>query len=146
MSRNNTWKINSYLYFIHTMDYKIEIQDGIIYVRFQKATLFTFDLIIDVLNQERNSPERMALNDIWDVRGGEVDKNLNSESVELIVQHIQKLHSGVYHKKTAIIVDSQVALGMSRMFQLMGDELPYESKTFEDIQAAKDWVLSDTAT
>lgn len=128
------------------MNYKIEIHDGFIFVSFEKDTLFTSELIIDVLNQERNSPERLILNDIWDVRGGGVDKELNSESIDLIVQHINKLHSGVYHKRSAFIIDSKVALGMTRMFQILASELPYESSAFEDVQAAKDWVLGDTAT
>lgn len=128
------------------MNYKIEIHDGFIFVRFNRDTLFTFELITDVLNQERNSPERLTLNDIWDVRGAEADKDLNSESIELIIQHINKLHSGVYHKRSAFIIDSKVALGMTRMFQILSDELPYESQAFEDVQTAKDWVLGDTAT
>lgn len=120
----------------------IDIQDRLIYVRFKPGTHFTFELIIDALNRERSSPDRLALNDIWDVRGGEVDSKLDSESMDLIVQHIRKLHAGVYHKRSAMVVDSQVGLGMSRMYQILSDDLPYEAKTFEDIQAAKEWVES----
>jgi RecA-family ATPase len=128
------------------MNYKIEIHDGFICVRFERDTLFTLELITDVLNQERNSTDRLALNDIWDVRGAKVDKALNSEAIELIVQHIKKLHADVYHKRSALVIDSKVALGMTRMFQILSDDLPYESQAFEDIQAAKDWILGDTAT
>ena len=122
------------------MSYTIEIKNEFILVSFNEGTLFSPELVVDALNLERNSPERLTMNDIWDVRGGEPDKRLNSESVESIVQHIKKLHNGKYHKRSAMVIDSKVALGMARMFQILSAELPYESQAFEDFQEAKEWV------
>jgi hypothetical protein len=126
------------------MSYTIEITNGYIMVSFERGTLFNPDLIIDALNLERNSQERLTMSDIWDVRGGEVGEGLNSESVELIVQHIKTLHAGKYHKRSALVIDSKVALGMARMFQILSAELPYETQAFEDLHEAKNWVLGHT--
>ena len=123
------------------MSYTIEITNGLIRVSFNRGTLLNPELIIDALNLERNSPERLTMNDIWDVRGGEVGEGLNSESIERIVQHIRTLHAGQYHQRSALVIDSKVALGMARMFQILSAELPYETRVFENFQEAKNWVL-----
>ena len=125
------------------MEYNIEIYDKHIYVRFEKGTVFSIKLVREVLTKQRGSKEHKVLNDIWDVRGCIPDQGLNSESIGRIVEYIKELHSpDLYHKKSALVVDSELAYGISRIYQTLAGELPFQIRIFEDDQQAKEWILS----
>ncbi len=125
------------------MEYNIDICDKHIYVRFEKGTVLSINLAREVLTKQRESKEQKVLNDIWDVRGCIPDQGLNSESISWIVEYIKELHSpDLYHEKSALVVDSELAYGISRIYQTLAGELPFQIRIFEDDQQAKEWILS----
>jgi len=125
------------------MEYNIKICDKHIEVRFEKDTILSIKLIREVLTKQREAKEQKVLNDIWDVRGCIPDQGLNSESIGRIVEYIKELHSpDVYHEKSALIVDSELAYGISRIYQTLADELPFQIRIFEGDQQAREWIFS----
>jgi hypothetical protein len=125
------------------MEYNIEICDKYIYVRFEKGTVLSINLAREVLTKQRESKEHKVLNDIWDVRSCQPDQGLNSQSIGRIVEYIKELHSpDLYHEKSALIVDSELAYGISRIYQTLAERMPFQIRIFEDDQKAREWILS----
>lgn len=46
------------------------------------------------------------------------------------------------HARRAVVVNSDVAFGLARMFGLVGDRDPDSFMIFRDIQSAEDWIDS----
>ena len=125
------------------MKYNIKICDKHIDVRFEKGTILSISLIREVLTKQREAKEQKVLNDIWDVRGCIPDQKLNSESIGRLVEYIKELHSPeLYHEKSALVVDSELGYGISRIYQTLAGELPFQIKIFEDDQQAREWIFS----
>lgn len=125
------------------MEYSIKICDTYINVCFEKGTILSIKLIREVLTKQREAKEHKVLNDIWDVRGCIPDQGLNSESIIRLVEYIKDLHSpGLYHEKSALVVDSELAYGISRIYQTLAGELPFQISIFEDDQQAREWIFS----
>jgi hypothetical protein len=40
------------------------------------------------------------------------------------------------------VVDSELAYGISRIYQTLAGELPFQISIFEDDQQAREWILS----
>jgi len=125
------------------MEYNIKICDKHIEVRFEKDTILSIKLIREVLTKQREAKEQKVLNDIWDVRGCIPDQGLNSESIRRLVEYIKALHSPeLYHEKSALVVDSELAYGISRIYQTLAGELPFQIRIFEGDQQAREWIFS----
>jgi len=125
------------------MEYYIQIHDQYLLVCFKKDTVLSPDLIREVLTEQRKEKGHLVLNDVWDTRGCIPDRRLNSESIARIVDYIKELHApGQYHQKSALIVDSELAYGVSRIYQTLTEELPFETQIFRDNQEAQAWILS----
>ncbi|MBI9082110.1 MAG: hypothetical protein JEZ11_00850 [Desulfobacterales bacterium] len=123
------------------MGFTIETMDGIMVVRFEPGTIFTYELASAALHRQRSRPESLTTNDIWDTRGCAAASAFNSEQVMQIVDNIKSLHSGgQYHEKTALVVDSEESFGVSRMFQILGEAFPYEIQIFTDVRSARRWI------
>jgi hypothetical protein len=124
-------------------EYHIENHDRYLYVRFRKDTVLSEKLIREVLAKQREAKDHKVLNDIWDTRGCMPDEKLNSKSVERIVEYIKSLHSpDRYHRKSALVVDTDLAYGVSRMYQTLAEELPFAIEIFKDDRQAREWVLT----
>ncbi|RJP80875.1 MAG: hypothetical protein C4522_06625 [Desulfobacteraceae bacterium] len=124
-------------------EYLIEIHDRYLYVRFREGSVFSERLIREALAKQREAEEHKILNDIWDTRGCMPDEKLNNPSIDRIIGFIKSLHfPDRYHRKTALIVDSDLAYGISRIYQALSEELPFEIEIFRDDQQAREWVLS----
>lgn len=126
-----------------TMNYHIEIAGQYIRVGFTRGTVLTVSLFREVLTAERGKKEHKVLNDIWDTRGCKVDSAVNSESIALIVEFIKELHApGLYHKKSAIIVENELEYGISRIYQALTEYLPFETEIFYSEEEAKEWLFA----
>ncbi|MFH1985404.1 MAG: hypothetical protein ABIL58_26505 [Pseudomonadota bacterium] len=123
------------------MGFSIETEDGIMVVRLAPGTTLTYELAAKVLRQQRGRPENLTVNDIWDTRGCVASADFKSDQVMWIVEDIRRLHTGGrYHEKSAMIVDSEESFGISRMFQILVEALPYEFRIFRDMPSAKAWI------
>ncbi len=83
-------------------------------------------------------------NILWDLTKSDLSE-IRSSDVELItnlsVKYAEKRSSG----KTAIVGSDDLTFGISRMYEMTKEiaKLPFETKTFRDIDKAFKWLLSD---
>ena len=81
---------------------------------------------------------------LWDLTQGDLSE-IGSSDVEIIadlsVKYAEKRPSG----KTAVVGSDDLAFGLSRMYEMTKElvKLPFETKTFRDIDEALKWLLSD---
>ena len=123
------------------MAFTIESGDGLMVVRFLPGTTLTYELAVDVLRSQRGCSKNLTVNDIWDTRGCVAADDFDSNDVMRVVDDIRNLHTGGrFHEKSAIIVDSEESFGVSRMFQILGEALPYEIQIFRDMPSARAWI------
>lgn len=129
---------------IAQLPFQVEFLSGYNRIKFHPAVPITLEIMTDVLTAERASPERQPINDLLDARGCTVDASLNNRTVNGIVELISSdPPKYMSHRKTAFLVDSAVVFGMTRMFQLIGSNLPYEVEIFKDENEAIDWVTKE---
>jgi len=121
--------------------FSIEFSENILKVHFPKNTLITPELILEVYTKELHFFQNKEMNDLWDLRTCEVPKNLNSSSMQNIVFEIKKIYSpDSKHLKTALLIETELGLGMTRMFQIIGDDLPFKIEVFRVEAQAKSWL------
>jgi hypothetical protein len=121
--------------------FQLEFLPNYIRVNFLSGSKITPELIFEIIKQERTALDRRLLNDLWDARSCTISKNLNSQAISEVVNFINaQPEKFTAHKKTAFLVDSILAFGMGRMFQLIGGHLPYQAKIFEDENEAITWL------
>jgi hypothetical protein len=125
--------------------FTIDFRDTYVLVKFLPGTSITLEIIMAVLEQERGLPENQHINDIWDGRGCTISSRLNSESISAIVGLLQSNPHYSSHKKTAFLFDSLLLFGITRMFQLMGEYLPYQTQAVEDENLAICWIEENEA-
>jgi hypothetical protein len=125
------------------MPYEIEMGDSYLLVRFEDGTRVTPDMVLSVLREEFNLPKEKVICDLWDLRGCHADKTIDASMMIQFVSYIKdRYHSELMHRKTAILVDKDVAFGLTRMFQILAEDLPYEVEIFRDEHEAQRWVQS----
>jgi hypothetical protein len=123
------------------MPYHIEMRDRYLLVRFKAGTRVTPEMVMAVLNEEFNLPKEKVVSDLWDLRECYADKAIDAGMMIQFIGYIKdRFHSNLTHKKTAILVDKDVAFGLTRMFQILGEDLPYEVEIFRDEQQARQWI------
>lgn len=125
------------------MGFTIEFLNTHMVVRLDPGTVLTLEMAQAALSQQRSRPEHQTLNDIWDTRGCRADNLFDGDDVMGVVDYIQTLHFAGYHRRTALVVDSDESYGVSRMFQTLGEDLPYDIQVFRDMERAREWVLAE---
>jgi len=82
-------------------------------------------------------------NVLWDLTESDVSE-ISSIDVKAIAdlsfKYAKKRSSG----KTAIVGNEDLTFGLSRMYEMTKEafELPFETRTFRDIDEARNWLLS----
>ena len=121
--------------------YQLAFFDTHLLVKFKRRTRITPELIHTILSEEFNLPKRKVINDIWDLRECLEGDNIDSNSMIRIVNYItEKFNPNLLHKKTAIVVDKEVAYGLTRMFQILAEDLPYDIEIFKSTRDAIRWI------
>ena len=93
-----------------------------------------------VFNEMLDHPDFRANMDIlWDLTDATIEASLID--VQRIVRHIYKnrIRRGS-NCKTAIIAVGTTELAASNLFALMANYLPFDTKVFEGLQAAEQWL------
>ncbi|NNL65011.1 MAG: hypothetical protein HKP30_02085 [Myxococcales bacterium] len=75
---------------------------------------------------------------IVDTRGV-TDLNVTSETVHqmtILVEGRQDVFTG---SRWAFIADQDIVFGLSRMYQLLREEAPYEIRVFREMEPAREW-------
>jgi hypothetical protein len=126
--------------------WRLSIKQGLVLIEFADNTLITVDELKGVFAELNSEPDKYRFtNVVWDLRNITPDENLNFESFSKLVDYFKTQRQSHWkHDKTALVVSSQVAYGLSRIFgALAEDTLDYELKIFvNELQAALDWAQS----
>lgn len=121
--------------------YEIIVEDDWIRIRVRPNSVVTSDLILSILQElyslEAYRSEKIA--GLWDLRGCSSD--LNYEKLQKITSYIA-LHydSSWSHTYTAIVADEDLIYGLSRMYEMMTDDLPTITRIFRNIDDAQKWL------
>ena len=79
------------------------------------------------------TPELLDLRDVTEI-------DVTSEQIRSIA-HVERQGPNRI-SRMAILVDSEVGFGLSRMFQVLAEETSYEIKVFRDIDDCRKWLRS----
>ncbi len=124
--------------------FNVGIINGYILVEFSQETVLTYDLIIEAFDQKCALPEYQTMHSIWDLRNCKPHKTLNYKTMMDMVNYMKQNHrTDCGLKKASIIVDSRLVYGMLRMFQILGEDLPFIVKVFQKEEEAVSWVETD---
>ena len=121
-----------------------ETDGSILWIKFPKYTTLTPDIIKELYWEEFEFLQKRALNDLWDMRDCLISSCLDNNFILDMMDEINKNHlTTMKHFKTAFLVNTDLGLGMARMFQLMGDGLPFRVGVFREEDKAKTWLTDD---
>lgn len=102
----------------------------------------TIDVFRSTLNMIVNSEEYPPdTNTLWDLRNFDfstIDAETQRQWVDLRKKHPERGKA-----KMAIVVDSDMNFGKSRMYEMWSSELPQRMRVFRDYPEALAWLLND---
>lgn len=120
--------------------FTIERQGHAIMVKFKSGSEVSPAMIIGALDRENERYEVHGRHHIWDFRGCHPSEDLDYGGVLRIIGHVQNELNDEWSLKTAILVDEDIAYGLSRMFQALVDNSPTDIGIFHDEAAANKWI------
>ena len=91
-----------------------------------------------IVNSEEYPPDT---NTLWDLRNFDfstIDAETQRQWVDLRKKHPERGKA-----KMAIVVDSDMNFGKSRMYEMWSSELPQRMRVFRDYPEALAWLLND---
>ena len=101
----------------------------------------TFEDCVELIEKQK-ADVGYRLHEINDYRG--TDLKTDGENVRLLALMNQELYAQIHDIRFAVVVDSNLGYGMSRMFKVwLQDSVEFE--IFEDYDKAYDWATSFAA-
>ena len=127
-------------------DFEILVEDDWVLIRVRPNSVVTTDFLISILNElyslEAYRSEKAA--GLWDFRG--CDSDLNFKKFEEIKSYISLHYNPNWsHAFTAIVADEDLTYGLSRMYEIMTDDMPITTNVFRDMDAAQKWLKENLA-
>jgi len=95
--------------------------------------------IIDISESTNFSPDIRTLVDIRELDFSEINSDFLNELISL-----EKKNSKRIRAKVAYIADTDINFAMSRMYQMLSDDLPKTSMVFRDYAEGESWLLNKT--
>ncbi len=124
--------------------FRIETQDHMVRVTFDRQSVITPELVIRAMDRENELHEIEGRYDLWDFQGCPPSGDFGYDAVTRIIEHIQRHYGDVWSVKTALLVEETIQIGLSRMFQTLVDEFPTHIGIFQDETAALEWLAPGT--
>jgi hypothetical protein len=82
-----------------------------------------------------------SIRTLWDLRELDFEK-IDRELIERVVD-MRKAFAKRGPAKTALVVDHDLGFGMTRMYEILSDEMSPNVMVFRDYEEGKVWVLSE---
>ncbi len=124
--------------------WRISFDQGLVVVEFDSETPITDEMFIEIYRTLNSDPQKYRItNAVYDMRNIVLDENINFKNLfEMVKQFEVSRESWWKHEKTALVVNSKVAYGISRMYATLAqDQMGYEVQIFvDDLQAAIEWA------
>ena len=125
-------------------DYEITVEDDWVRVNVKNGILVTADFIIQALRElysmEAYQTEKCA--GLWDFRGCNTD--IKYDSMMKIKKFIDNNYDPDWsHSITAFVVDHDLLYGLSRMYEIISEDLPTTVSIFKNMDEAQDWIREE---
>ena len=126
--------------------FEIIVEIDWVRIRVQAGSVVTNDLIITILKKlysmEAYRSEKVA--GLWDFRGCKSD--LNYDKFQKIKYYITHHYDPSWsHTYTAIVADEDLIYGLSRMYEIVAEDVPTNKKIFRNIEDAQNWLKEVSA-
>ena len=123
-----------------TIEFRIDKDEGIVYGTLKGEVNYTEVLagLTEMVEGEDYDP---GLNGITDLRAmkWESDQNDLRKLVHFLIKHRKQIG----RSRSAVVVSSDRAYGMARMFEVFSSESSIKVRVFRDFDEAKRWVLKE---
>ena len=125
-------------------DYEIIVEDDWVRVNVKNGILVTADFLIQALRElysmEAYQTDKSA--GLWDFRGCITD--IKYESMMEIKRFIDNNYDPDWsHSISAFVVDDDLLYGLSRMYEMISEDLPTTVNIFKNMDEAQDWIREE---
>jgi len=121
-----------------TVEFRIDREDRIVYgvIKGEVDVNEVLAGLEDVISRDDYEPELDGITDLRDMRW-ESDQGDLRRLVHFLIEHREKIGKS----RSAVVVSSDRAYGMTRMFEVFSEQAPIKVRVFRDFDKAKAWVL-----
>lgn len=121
------------------LEYELHPDKNLMIIRVIEA--FTLDDFEKTMPAVLNDADFISgMNALWDVRDGTLD-SLSGKDMHMIAEYISSKQSerGAGYK-VALVVTSELDSGLSRMYDIISENLPNLCRNFKDFDEALNWI------
>ncbi len=122
-------------------NFDIEDRQKYVYIRFARVPL-TIEILRDALEKELLTDNKRFLNNVWDIRDVESTMDIDFDKLSRFVRTLNDPGLKRWQLKTAIVVDTEAVFGVSRMYQSLAADLPFEVQVFDNEDEALEWLVA----
>ena len=120
------------------------MEDEWVRIRIRSGTTVTADLIVSILRElyatKAYQVEKVA--GLWDFR--ECRSDIKYEAMMKIKTYIDANYNPNWsHYLSAFVVDRESNYGLSRMYEMISDNLPTVLGIFKDMNQAQEWIREE---
>ena len=120
------------------IEYRFNREKGILYGSMSGELVV--EAFADAIAEIVASPEfHPDVSTLWDLR--DVDFTTIDRSFEEQLVAIRRRHPERGEARLAFVVDSQLGVGMTRMYEILSDDFPQVSRVFTSYAEAERWLL-----
>ena len=101
----------------------------------------TIEILRDALEKELLIDNKRFLNNVWDIRDVESTRDIDFDKLSCFARTLNDPGLKRWQLKTAIVVDTEAVFGVSRMYQSLAADLPFEVQVFDNDDEALEWLL-----
>jgi len=102
----------------------------------------SFEAFNDIMRKIVTSTEFPPdCNTIWDLRKADLS-SIDSKFIEILIS-IRKKYPERGKAKIAFIVDSDLSFGLTRMYEMISNQLPQVINVFRDYKEAEEWLIKE---
>lgn len=107
-----------------------------------EGTLSWDDLKNAALNLTSSSQYPANIDTLYDLRDMDFS-NIDAEFENNIIEFRKSLDRG--DARIACVVSSELGFGMGRMYEMLSEQLPQQTRVFRSIEEAEDWLTDKIA-
>jgi hypothetical protein len=94
------------------------------------------EMLVGVTSSKDFPPDTRTL---WDLRG--VDFEGIDRGFEELVISVRRQYPQRGEARIALVVEDQLGLGMTRMYEILGEDLPQQTRVFTSYAEGEQWLL-----
>ena len=121
-----------------SIEFRIDTEEGIVYTTV-KGDLGVEDIIAALTEIITHEDFKPGMSGIFDLLASKWESD--SDELRRIVRFILENADRIGPSRHAVVVGSDRAYGMSRMFEVFSEETTVDVRIFRDLNEARKWIL-----